>query len=155
MWNFVMKAVQNLVVYGFITICVVLLLQVIARYVFNKPFVWSEELALFLLAWLCFFGCGYGVHQRLHIRMSTMVKLLPLLGQKLVATFVDIVCIAAFSCVIPSAFFYFYRQLFVFSPALRLSYGIVYISLPLGFIILIVSLIIDIIRTWKGDVPID
>ncbi|MBF9018557.1 MULTISPECIES: TRAP transporter small permease [unclassified Oceanispirochaeta] len=45
-------------------------LQVILRYVFNNPTIWSEELTLFLLVWFGFIVMAMGVRADSHIALE-------------------------------------------------------------------------------------
>ncbi|MDR3231175.1 MAG: TRAP transporter small permease [Synergistaceae bacterium] len=60
-------------------------LGVMTRYVFNMSLTWTEEISLFALIWLAYFGAAISVTRRRHLR----IELLPMLllgkrGQKLV-----------------------------------------------------------------------
>jgi TRAP-type C4-dicarboxylate transport system permease small subunit len=46
------------------------LAQVVSRYLFGKPLVWSEELARFSLIWLTFVGSAFVMSYRRHIVVS-------------------------------------------------------------------------------------
>lgn len=67
-------------------------LGVISRYVFNMSLTWTEEVALFALLWLAYFGSAISVTRRRHLR----IELLPMLlfkrkGQKIVCIITNIV----------------------------------------------------------------
>src|SRR4051794_5202621 len=50
---------------------------VIARYVVHKPLVWSDELASTLFLWLGMLGAALAIRRSEHLRMNTVVNLLP------------------------------------------------------------------------------
>jgi TRAP-type C4-dicarboxylate transport system permease small subunit len=54
---------------------VVVLLQVLYRYVLELPLVWSDEAARHLLVWLSFTGGGVAIAQRLHPRIELIDSL--------------------------------------------------------------------------------
>ncbi|RGX54076.1 TRAP transporter small permease [Anaerotruncus sp. AF02-27] len=154
-WDILMKLVEYVIVFGLVAICLILLYQVISRYLFNKPLIWSEELSLFLLTWVCFIGVSYGIKHRMHIRMSSLVKVFPLQAQKFLAILVDLLCIGGFLAVMPDSWAYFLKQCFIRSPGMQLPYGFVVVCLPVGFALAIISLLMDIGRVWQGDLPTD
>ncbi|MGI5966416.1 MAG: TRAP transporter small permease, partial [Anaerotruncus rubiinfantis] len=121
-WDILMKLVEYVIVFGLVAICLILLYQVISRYLFNKPLIWSEELSLFLLTWVCFIGVSYGIKHRMHIRMSSLVKVFPLQAQKFLAILVDLLCIGGFLAVMPDSWAYFLKQCFIRSPGMQLPY---------------------------------
>src|SRR3984957_4848523 len=50
---------------------------VVARYVFNSPLVWSDELASMLFLWLAMLGAGIAFRRDEHMRMTACVGMLP------------------------------------------------------------------------------
>ena len=52
----------------------VLLAGVIARYVFHKPLVWSDELASILFLWLSMLGAVVALRRGEHMRMTGLVN---------------------------------------------------------------------------------
>jgi tripartite ATP-independent transporter DctM subunit len=55
----------------------VLLAGVIARYGFNRPLMWSDEVASMLFLWLAMLGSVVALHRGEHMRMTAVVKALP------------------------------------------------------------------------------
>src|SRR5450432_2102200 len=53
----------------------VLFSGVVARYVFNRPLVWSDELASVLFLWLAMFGAVIALRRGEHMRLTALVKL--------------------------------------------------------------------------------
>jgi TRAP-type C4-dicarboxylate transport system permease small subunit len=56
---------------------VIVLLGVVSRYVFNDPFVWTEELALFLLAWMVFIAANILIKDWDNLRVTYFIEKLP------------------------------------------------------------------------------
>jgi TRAP-type C4-dicarboxylate transport system permease small subunit len=53
------------------------MLQVVARYVFNSPFTWSEELSRYLFIWLSFLGAWWAWIRREHLGIDALPHMLP------------------------------------------------------------------------------
>ncbi len=53
------------------------ILQVVMRYVFDAPLAWPEEMSRWAFLWLVMLGCVTVTRNGAHIRMSTVVHLLP------------------------------------------------------------------------------
>lgn len=51
--------------------------EVAARYLFNAPTIWAEELSRLLLVWGTFVGAAFLVHRRAHIRITILTDRLP------------------------------------------------------------------------------
>ena len=58
-------------------ITLVMLAQVLFRYVINDSLVWSEELSIYLMAWVVFLGAAVVLHDWEHIRISVFVRAMP------------------------------------------------------------------------------
>ncbi len=60
-----------------IIISVVMIAQVISRYVFNASFSWSDELARYMLVWSCFLSISFCVKRRISIKIEQLQNALP------------------------------------------------------------------------------
>ncbi len=58
-------------------IVLLVVVQVVARYVLRISLPWPEELARFLLIWLTFAGAVVGTWQRAHFRVDVLTERLP------------------------------------------------------------------------------
>ncbi len=56
---------------------VVVFLQIMARYVFKVPLVWTEEVARFAFIWLAFVGVAVTERQNAHFRVTFLVEKAP------------------------------------------------------------------------------
>lgn len=55
----------------------VTLAQVVARYVFGTPLIWSEEAARYLFVWVSMFGAALAMRQGTHYALTALVERLP------------------------------------------------------------------------------
>src|SRR6185312_11182997 len=55
----------------------VLLAGVVSRFVFHRPFVWSDELASILFLWLAMLGSVVALQRGQHMRLTAIVAALP------------------------------------------------------------------------------
>jgi len=55
------------------TMFVVLFAEVVSRYVFNKAFSWSEELALILFVWSIYFGACAAIRRHQNLRLEILL----------------------------------------------------------------------------------
>jgi TRAP-type C4-dicarboxylate transport system permease small subunit len=61
-------------VFALAAIVVVITAGIIARYIFNSPFVWTEELALLLFVWLSYLSIGVATFKRKHVVADFLVQ---------------------------------------------------------------------------------
>lgn len=67
------KGTANLVGGGlFLTLFGVFVLQVIARFVFDKPMAWTDEAAVILYVWIILWGCTAIVPEREHVMFDLL-----------------------------------------------------------------------------------
>jgi TRAP-type C4-dicarboxylate transport system permease small subunit len=55
----------------------VTLAQVVARYAFGAPLIWSEEAARYLFVWVSMLGAALAVRQGAHYALTALVERLP------------------------------------------------------------------------------
>ena len=67
--------------------------QVVARYIFQAPLSWSEELARFLLLWLAMMSGAYAFKIKAHFSLNFMVNSFPKKIQKIISMFVSLLVI--------------------------------------------------------------
>ena len=53
------------------------LIQVVLRYIFRMPLVWTEEASVFLMIWMAFVGAGIAMRRGAHIAMTLLVDRFP------------------------------------------------------------------------------
>lgn len=120
---------------------VVVLVQVVLRYVFRSPLVWAEEASVFLMIWISFVGSGLAIRDGAHIAMNLLYVRLPPLWSRLVL---------AASCLAILAFLgvLFWQGLLLAlfvgdqpSPALRIPMTWPYLIMPIGAAFMIVEII--------------
>ena len=130
-----------------VVMCIVLFLQVVCRYVFNSPLVWSEELARYLFIWITFIGMGYGVLKHLHIDMSIVYTKFPKKIQKIIQVLVNLFIAGCYGYILPASLKLLKAQHVLRSTTLPVQLSFVVAAVPVGCCLLIVCLIIDTICT--------
>jgi TRAP-type C4-dicarboxylate transport system permease small subunit len=122
----------------FALIVIVLTTEVIARYLFSSSFRWSEELSRFLFIWLIFIGASYAALKKSHIYIETFFTLLPkkvkpyaqLIGNVIWLVFSIFACYLGIDQTLAM---YNTAQL---SPGLQIPMYFVYVSIPLGYLLM-------------------
>lgn len=81
-----------------ISISVMLFYEVGARYLFNSPTQWSQDVAVTLQVWFTYLGMAYVSRQRQLIRITALLGLLPARGRQVLEG-LSLIIILAFSTV--------------------------------------------------------
>lgn len=135
----------------------VLFLQVLFRFAIKLPLGWTEELAINMLPWLCYFGSSLAVRERKHMRIEIITHFLPKKLQKVFDLISDF-CFLAFSI-----FVLYYSTILTQNIILKnaktavLAWPkwVMYIGIPIAFALTCYRLAEDIIRCFKELKEID
>ncbi len=124
---------------------VVIFAQVIARYVFDSSFSWSEEISRYLFVWMIYLGISYAVKMDKHIRVDTLVALdiLPDKGKKIVCLIADFIFLI-FAILIASIGYQvvgIIARRGQITASTELPMWLVYLAVPLGYTLCTVRLL--------------
>ena len=133
-------------------ICIVMIMQVVARYIFNAPLVWSEEIARDLFIWMTMIGFSYNARTNNNIEMTLLTdKFSPKVNKYL--TFIkNVVGFLLFLFLIFPTISYYKTQIPSVSPTLLFSMGWIGISVPIGMILCAMQYLIHCILDIRSFV---
>ncbi|MHB9099034.1 MAG: TRAP transporter small permease [Syntrophales bacterium] len=126
--------------------------QVILRYVFNNPLTWSEELARFAFIFLAFIGIGAAYGRRRHMSIDAVLIELPPRLRRIVEVSVAGLATAFLVAVIgitARTILDLYRME-VTTPALELPMAYIYLIIPLGLSALIAQIWLDLYKEGRS-----
>ena len=128
---------------------------VFARYLFNKPFNWLEEMQMAAMVWISFLMAGYCFRNGGHVAIEIVVDSLPEKAQRIVEILIAVV--------VYFVLIYFFRssvkyiQLFIKTgrktPILAVPYTYIYGIGPVSSILMMISYTVTLvqkIRAWKS-----
>lgn len=149
-----------------ITIATVsLLIQVVSRYFFNAPTVWSEELAIFCFVWSTMLAVPVAFLRRDHIVIDFVVKAMPDRMQPWVVKGTDLICAATMGTIgyfawalLPAAGRQSLSGLSMLLDS-RVPLSLLYLAIPVGCALSVAfigyRLVIPIAAGMKTDEPVD
>lgn len=147
-----LSMIENaVIILGLSAMFLILLAQVIMRYVFSRPLTWSEEAARFIFVYVSFIGISYAYRQKGHIRMEVVVNLFPQAVRRGLEVLINLGTIAMFCYMIPFSFRFIGIQAGVKATATHIPMSIVYTALPLGMALSCVRLLISSLRIVWGE----
>lgn len=153
------KLEEWLLIMSFIFIILLVLLQVVARYILNASVGWSAELSRYLLIWITWISASYAIRKREHIRITVLVDRFSKNAKKITELFVILVW-GSFAFVMAYVGTEVVLQLYKMgqkTTTLGISMWVVYLIIPLGGILMLIRLIQQIYFVFKDkeDVVID
>ncbi len=76
-WKFVRRTGEGVICLLIAAMILSAMGQVISRYVFNAPLIWSEELSRYLFIWLAFLGAWQAWILREHLGIDMLPEIIP------------------------------------------------------------------------------
>jgi TRAP-type transport system small permease protein len=152
LYRALLASIRAFLAVAFAILTAVVFFQVIARYLFDAPPFWTEELARFLLIWLTFIGAVLAHAHREHIAVDTFVQLLPLRvrpAADLIASLTVLVTLA----VIAKGGFDIAMMGTQTAPALGVSMRYIYMSLPIGACLMMLITVAQMVRPIATALP--
>jgi tripartite ATP-independent transporter DctM subunit len=120
----------------------ILLAGVTARYVFNAPLTWSDELASFLFLWLAMLGSAIALRRGEHMRLTTLVKLLPPRLASWINLGAQLVVAAFLLQIVLPAHEYFQDQWMITTPALEIHDGLRVAAIITGALLMLATVLL-------------
>ena len=122
--------------------------QVVLRYVFNDPLTWSEEMARILFIYLAFVGIGAAYGRRRHMFIDALVIELPATLKRIVefsvvgiaSAFLIAVIVITIRSIVEL------HRMDITTPALEYPMTLVYLVIPLGMSALIAQMWLDLFK---------
>jgi tripartite ATP-independent transporter DctM subunit len=109
---------------------------VIARYVFDHPLVWSDELASIVFLWQAMLGAVIAFRRDEHMRMTALVAALPARAQAGLDAFATCAALTFLALIVWPAFQYAIEELDITTPALEITNAWRAAALPCGTVLM-------------------
>jgi tripartite ATP-independent transporter DctM subunit len=133
----------------------ILFAGVVSRYVFHRPFTWSDELASILFIWLAMLGSVVAYQRSEHMRMSAFVNTAGPRGQAILQALALVAGLAFLVGVIHPAVEYAADEIMVITPALEIENVWRAAALPVGIGLMLLLGLMRIGRSYRlSDVAI-
>lgn len=142
----VRRATESVIVALFVLLVGVVFFQVVARYVFNRPPAWTEELARYCQVWIILLTSPLCIRKGSHLAVDYFGhklnpagrRRLDLLSGLLVIIYTAIVSIHGIHLMVVGRF--------QVSPAMGINMSLVYLVLPVAGVLMLVE---AILHTWS------
>lgn len=138
----IFKALEWFAIICMVILTIIVFFDVILRYVFNKGFPWTQEVATLMLVWFSLIGMAIGVLEKIHISIEMFTSKLPAKAIGVLES-INHVLIAAFGGMM-IYFGYIIMDMTKKStmPATKLPSAVLYVILPLSGILIFLNAIL-------------
>lgn len=137
-----------LVCYAFC--CIVIVQEVVRRFVLNYSSAWGEEAARYAFIYLGWIGAAYAVRERAHIRFDIVLGRVGQRSKAWLTIFAEVATIV-FACIALYWSLHTVRQLLQFegtTPVLRVNKVWFEAAVPIGFALIVFRSLQGIVRDW-------
>ena len=124
-----------------ITVAVVVLLQVLMRYLFAYPNPWSEEVSRFCFVWVSLLGASLAVENRAHFGFDQVTRKLDPRMKRVVETGAELVVLTFAVLLIATGVALMDLTMGERSPALNLPVALVYAAAPVSGALMVVHML--------------
>jgi len=139
------KICGALCVFCFAAMTLVAILGVFFRYVMQSPFMWTEEVARYLLVWLGFTAINIALRQDRHIKVEVLQKLVPPLVGKVVSYLVDALIAFFFIILLQQGYLLAVNNIMMAS-TFQLSMSWILVAVPVAAALTLIQLFLRVIK---------
>lgn len=139
------KICGALCVFCFAAMTLVAILGVFFRYVMQSPFMWTEEVARYLLVWLGFTAINIALRQDRHIKVEVLQKLVPPLVGKVVSYLVDVLIAFFFIILLQQGYLLAINNIMLAS-TFQLSMSWILVAVPVAAALTLIQLFLRVIK---------
>jgi len=132
-----------------VAMTVVTFAQVFFRFVIVRSLPWSEEFSRYALVWASFLGASIALKRGLHIGVEAFVSKLPKEKKRLIYLMTLVFITIFLFVVIIKGFQMASFNMRQSSPAMRIPMGFPYLAIPVGFLIMALHLLNEMILGWR------
>ena len=130
---------------------VIIVVQVIARYILGSSLSWTEETSRFFFIWIVLLGTMIGVHDGSHVAVEFLLNRMPKPLNRFVK-WVYTLCL----CILAGVMIGYGTDLTIsvsvqLSPATRVSMAYVYSAVPVCSMIMLIHLLRDLLPAGVGE----
>jgi len=104
--------------------------QVVFRYVLNRPIYWADEFAVLVFAWMIFTGTVVATKYNEHLSVDTFVRMLPQRVQKVLTIVTNTGILLVIVLLFIEGLALTQKTAGLNYPAMEISRGFLYISIP-------------------------
>jgi tripartite ATP-independent transporter DctM subunit len=128
---------------------VILFIGIVARYAFNRPLIWSDELASLLFLWLAMLGTVLALRRGEHMRMTALVNRFRLRTRHFFELLALIAALVFFGGILLPAFDYTAGEAIVSLLSLGISMSWRAAAMPIGIALLGVTVLLRVVSQPK------
>jgi TRAP-type C4-dicarboxylate transport system permease small subunit len=144
------RGLENIVLVLFAFLCFLAFGEVIARYVFNAPFFWSEELIIYTFTWVSFLGAALALKNNRHVVVTYFISLLPRVGQYVAILIADLIVLTFLGLLLVQSVLFWGLSHTLRSIALNIPLSLISASLVVMAVLMIFYLVDAMVQKYRA-----
>ena len=146
------RPLELLLICSVVIVFVVVLIEVVSRYIFHQSIAWGSEVCQTLLVWITFIGAAVALVGGEHMEINIMMDRIRSRGVKKVLMFIgDIAMMIFLVCGTVGGVNLVKKTWSMTTTTLQIPAGILYLAFPLGCALMIVVVARNIIRLFGRE----
>jgi TRAP-type C4-dicarboxylate transport system permease small subunit len=125
----------------FVNMCCFVLIQIVSRYVFRSPLLYTEEVSRYSYIWICFFGMAMATKLQNHIRIELVFIFVKGRAQAFINLALNVISLGLYVVIFIIGLKYTMTNVIQLSPAMEISKAYIYVSLPLGALFSVIRML--------------
>lgn len=138
--NNINKIIEKVVMAFVFILFLIVIFQVVTRYIFSMGFPWIDETARFLNIWIAFLGASIGIRYSDHVGVAFFTNMIPEKVEKIFRFITRIITVILLTYISRYAYMYIINSTSR-TPSLQLSYKWPKAAIFVGFIIMLIHLV--------------
>lgn len=148
----IIKNIDDLIgLASLVLVIFIVFINVIARYIFDNPLTWSDELAMALFVWCIFIGSSVCAKYSSHISIDVIVDIMPKKVRKILDIFGKLLILVFNVYLTHLSYRFALAAGLKKTPTLKISYTLIDISATIGFGLMVIYGAIDLWKLMKPD----
>lgn len=119
------------------------LLQIISRFVIQRPITWSEAMLTYMFVWTSFIGASLAVHEKAHFGVELLVNKLPAALSRKLEILVSLLIFAFAGLIFYKGVYLVFANRDQLMPALPYAMSWPYLILPISSVFIAVHALYD------------
>lgn len=146
------RAVEAFLSIALIVVFAEVVTEVSARYIFHTPIPWGAEVSQTLLVWITFLGAAEAARRNEHMGVTFIRDAIPSkIMHRIMVVSATLVMIAFLAIGTWSGWQVVTRTWSMRTTSLQIPAGILYLALPIGFVIMILAILSSSDQDPQGD----
>lgn len=154
--KFILQNLEDLVASAFLIVTTILvIINIIMRYILNSGLVWSEEVATGCFVWSVFIGAVAVFKHRGHVGVDLLVKRFPAALQKVVRLLTDLILVVLNGYMAYLSVLYIQTSYTKMTPVLGVSSAYISTSVLIAFVLMTVYAVKFVIGDLCGSKEVE